>query len=69
MLSLLIVALVLNCEPAFPPAGSGLLGFVLALDFLKALPLVSRAYLAAMYFLFFSLRPARLTDDFGMFLL
>ena len=28
--NLFIVALVLNCDPAFPPAGSGLLGFVLA---------------------------------------
>ena len=36
MLILLIVAFVLNCEPAFPPAGSGLFGFVEAADFVNA---------------------------------
>ena len=39
MLILLIVAFVLNCEPAFPPAGSGLFGFVEAADFVNADPL------------------------------
>jgi hypothetical protein len=38
MLSLLMVAFVLNCEPGFPPDGSGLFGFVLADVFLKADP-------------------------------
>lgn len=38
MFSLFIVALVLNCDPGFPPDGSGLFGFVLADVFLKADP-------------------------------
>ena len=33
-----IVALVRNWDPAFPPAGSGLFGLVLAADFLIAEP-------------------------------
>ena len=34
----LIVALVLNIEPTFPPEGSGLFGLEDAFDFLIALP-------------------------------
>ena len=36
ILSLLIVARVLNCEPGLPPDGSGLFGFELALPLEKA---------------------------------
>jgi|TARA_B110000305_G_C19392882_1_gene615870 hypothetical protein len=38
MFSLLIVCFVLNYDPALPPEGSGLFGFVLAEDFLKDEP-------------------------------
>jgi len=46
--NLFIVAFVLNYDPAFPPAGSGLLGFVLAADFEKEEPFYDFAALAAM---------------------
>jgi hypothetical protein len=53
MFSLLMVALVLNYDPAFPPAGSGLLGLVLAFALLKEEPLPEACVdLAAMYRLF-----------------
>ncbi len=48
MFNLLIVALVLNYDPAFPPAGSGLFGFVLAADFENEEPFYDFAALAAM---------------------
>jgi hypothetical protein len=72
MLILLIVAFVLNCEPAFPPAGSGLFGFVEAADFVNADPLpLDFEDLAAMNFLFLSENFCILFDFvvFVMFLL
>jgi hypothetical protein len=69
MFSLLMVALLLNYEPAFPPAGSGLLGLLLAFDLVNADPLPDAfEALAAMYLVFFSLKLAVLLDvvDFGI---
>lgn len=68
--NLLMVAFVLNWEPAFPPAGSGLCGFVLAELLLKADP-VPEAYaaLALTNVLFLAENCFALLDDvcFGMF--
>ena len=58
MLSLLMVCLVLNCDPAFPPDGSGLLGFVLEADFLNEEPPLVEAALAAMNFLLLAFLPS-----------
>jgi hypothetical protein len=46
--NLLIVAFVLNYDPALPPAGSGLFGFVLAADFVNEEPFYNFAAFAAM---------------------
>ena len=52
MFNLLIVALVRNCDPFFPPEGSGLFGFDEAPDFLMEEPFFpTLAALAAMNFL------------------
>jgi hypothetical protein len=72
MFKRLIVAFVRNWEPALPPAGSGLLGFVLAADLLNADPLpVALADLAAMNFLLFDFlyKDALLCDFFVIFIL
>jgi hypothetical protein len=66
----LIVALVRNCDPTLPPAGSGRFGLVDAADFLMADPFpVALEAFAAMNFLLFDFRCALtlLTDFFVIF--
>jgi len=62
ILSLLMVALVLNWEPFLPPVGSGLWGLVDAADFVIDEPFLPWAALAAMNLLFVVLKFCFLFD-------